>query len=391
MSNIGRTWPSEMKTYKDAKTGREIIQLTSQFENRHIYFTDNSFTVGDEEIYFMSSRANPENEEYNFFHMDLKTGVITQVTDEPGGIEGGHTKTPDSEILVYMVEKRRTIKMFNTKTKESRVLYHEEDPGYNISSPFISCDKKYVGFVRNEVVNINYGKNYAGFTEMMYAINDASVMISYMDGSGTFEAFHDTHWLGHFQFSPDEPTIAMFCHEGPWNYVQQRIFYIDILKRKVWPCFRQQEDDSVGHEFWTRDGNVFFDNRMSGHDGTITVSRTQAVNKDNTGLHATKPGQIPYVGLADKTGKVIKKINMPFYCNHYHSNTENTMLVGDEVDDLVLIDMQQEPASLTTLCNHGTSWNGQYTHCHPTWSWNSKKILYTSDRDGKTNVYMIIL
>ncbi|MBR3037049.1 MAG: PD40 domain-containing protein [Lachnospiraceae bacterium] len=385
MSNIGRTYPSEMKTYQDPKTGKEILQLTDQYENVHIYFTDNSFTLGDQEIYFLSNRPNAESEIFNFFKMDLNTGVITQVTDEPTGIAGGRTKTPDSEYLVYMTDHRKTIKKLDTKTGETTVLYHEDDDGYTIQSPFVSCDKQFVGFIRNEALPIEVGKNYVGFKESMYACKDAYVMVAYMDGSGAFPVFHDTHWLGHFQFSPDMPNIASFCHEGPWNYVQQRIWLLDIVSKKAWPCFRQEEDDSVGHEFWTRDGNIFFDNRMAGHDGTITVSRTQAVTDD----HAGKPGQIPYVGLADKKGEVIKRIDMPFYCNHYHANNDNTKLVGDEVDDLVLIDMATEPATLTTLLNHGTSWNGQNTHCHPTWSWDASKILYCSDRDGKCNLYIV--
>ena len=386
MSNIGKTWPSEIRCYKDAKTGREVIQLTALEENYHLYFTDNSFTLGDREIYFLSTRGNPGTDIYNFFKMELDTGIITQVTDEPTGIAGGKTKTPDSTILVYITENQKAVKMFDTRTQESRVLYRETG-NFLLDQPFISCDRKYVGFTRNEVVDIAYGKNYVGFKETMYATKRAGVMIAYMDGSAVKEVFRDTHWLGHFQFSPDEPTVASFCHEGPWNYVQQRIWILDIVTGEAIPCFRQEEDDSVGHEFWTRDGNIFFDNLMAGHDGTIPVSRTQAVTNDQAG----KPGQVPYVGLANKTGEVIKRIEMPFYCNHYHANNDNTLLVGDEVDDLVLIDMATEPATLTTLVNHGTSWNGQYTHCHPTWSWDSTKILYTSDRDGKCNLYMIEL
>ena len=66
----------------------------------------------------------------------------------------------------------------------------------------------------------------------------------------------------------------MFCHEGPWNLVQQRIWILDIAAGDAIPCYRQQQDDSIGHEFWTRDGLIFFDDRMAGHDGTITVSKT---------------------------------------------------------------------------------------------------------------------
>ena len=31
--------------------------------------------------------------------------------------------------------------------------------------------------------------------------------------------FHSTDWLNHLQFSPTDPTVLMFCHEGPWHKV----------------------------------------------------------------------------------------------------------------------------------------------------------------------------
>ena len=67
----------------------------------------------------------------------------------------------------------------------------------------------------------------------------------------------------------------------------------------------------------------------------------------------------------------------------------NTLLVGDDVDDLVLIDISKEPATLEVLCNHKTSWHTQTAHCHPTWSWDGSRILYASDFGGKVNLYMI--
>ena len=88
---------------------------------------------------------------------------------------------------------------------------------------------------------------------------------------------------------------------------------------------------------------------------------------------------------------MIKRIDMPYYCNHYHANPDNTVLVGDDVDDLVLIDISGEEATLETLCNHKTSWHSQSTHCHPTWSWDGSRILYASDFGGKVNLYLIEL
>jgi len=78
-----------------------------------------------------------------------------------------------------------------------------------------------------------------------------------------------------------------------------------------------------------------------------------------------------------------------YYCNHYHANPDNTILIGDDVDDLVLIDISGEEAKLEVLCNHKTSWHMQTSHCHPTWSWDGSRILYASDFGGRVNLYIV--
>ncbi|MBD8025483.1 PD40 domain-containing protein [Ureibacillus sp. Re31] len=382
---IGKEFPSEIKEYIDEKTGNVVKQLTSNGSNNfHFYFTDNSFCKGDQDIYFLSDRSSERPAIYNLFKMNLETGGILQLTDEPEGITPSfHTKTPEGDIVVYVTG--RLLKKIEISTLKTTVLY-EEKPGIELGHPHISADKRYIGMARNEFVPIKRGANYRGFKETMYATKKGWITLISMDGKEVFDVFQDTHWLGHFQFSPKNSSLATFCHEGPWNLVHQRIWLLDIRSRSPQPLFRQGEDDCIGHEFWTNDGKIFFDNRRKGHDGTITVYKTQATTQNlNTS------GQIPFVGLANEEGKIIRQIDLPFYCNHYHSNNDNTLLVGDEIEDLVLIDMSGEKATIKTLCSHHTSWNTQQTHCHPTFSWNNEKILFTSDREGTCNLYVIEL
>ena len=388
---IGQTWPSEMRALKDEKTGRAITQLTTTGNNVHLYFTENSFDAHQPAIIFCSDRASGDDRAphedplYNLFRMDLNTGEMTQLTDETESALFGVTKTPDSQIVVYLAGNQ--VKKLDPETGQTTVIYAESG-SYSLGAPSIARNRRYVAFTRNEKVEVPRGPNYAGFKESYYAIKDGRITLAYLDGSGWFDVFKDTHWLGHFQFCPDDSTLATFCHEGPWNLVTQRIWFLDFAAREARPCFRQDEHDSIGHEFWTQDGFVFFDNRGPGHDGTITSSRTQAVATEV----AVKAGaMVPFVGLVDRRGNVVRRIDMPYYCNHYHANPDNTRLVGDDVDDLVLIDISGEQAALEVLCHHGTSWHTQSSHCHPTWSWDGSRILYASDRGGRVNLYMIDL
>ncbi|MBI5960489.1 MAG: PD40 domain-containing protein [Chloroflexi bacterium] len=389
------TWPSEIREFKDEKTGRKVKQLTRTGNNVHLYFTENSFDQHRNEIIFSSDRASGkdkaphEDPDYCLYRMNLDSGEIEQISDDILASCHNATKTPDSQMISYGTGKQ--VKVMYPATGKTITVF--EEPGsFQLSSvPSIAANGRYVAFCRNEASEsrIHYhGANYAGFKERFYAVKDGRITVAYTDGSGWFDIFKDTHQVGHFQFSPDDPAFGSFCHEGPWNLVTQRIWYLDFISREAKPCFRQDEIDSIGHEFWTQDGYIFFDNRGPGHDGTITSDRTQAVA---TEVHVNENAMIPFVGLMDRSGNLVKRIDMPYYCNHYHANPDNSVLVGDDVDDLVLIDISGEQAQLSVLCHHKTSWHTQSSHCHPTWSWDGRRILYASDHGGRVQLYLIEL
>lgn len=379
----GTRYPSEMSVYIDSHTGRKVTKLTGKGINFHMYFTDNSFDESGNEIYFLSNRSKAGGI-YDLFRMDLHTGEMEQLTDEPEGIIGNQvTKTPDSELIAYRTGDK--LRVLNRNTGKIQTIY--EDGSMKMGSIHISPDKTKIGFARNERLAGDPGTasaNYGGFYDRFYGIKDGRISVVNMDGTDFHDVFRDTHQLAHFQFSPDDSNIAMFCHEGPWNLVQQRIWILDMGKGDVIPCFRQGAKDSVGHEFWTRDGLILFDNRGPGHDGTITSDKKQLCEEEKM-----EEGY-PYFGFADRSGNVLRTIPMPFYCNHYHANNDNTLFVGDAVEDILLIRAEGQKTEMKPLAKHNTTWKYQFSHCHPTFSWDGKKILYAAaSGEERCDLYLV--
>src|SRR5256886_4855266 len=69
---------------------------------------------------------------------------------------------------------------------------------------------------------------------------------------------HSTDWLNHAQFSPSDPTLLMFCHEGPWHKVD-RIWTIRTDGsglRKIHT--RMMDMEIAGHEFFNPDGKTIW-------------------------------------------------------------------------------------------------------------------------------------
>lgn len=69
---------------------------------------------------------------------------------------------------------------------------------------------------------------------------------------------HSTDWVNHLLFSPADPELLMYCHEGPWQKVD-RIWMIHtdgthntlIHKRRI-------AMEIAGHEFWGLDGKTIW-------------------------------------------------------------------------------------------------------------------------------------
>jgi oligogalacturonide lyase len=67
-----------------------------------------------------------------------------------------------------------------------------------------------------------------------------------------------TDWLNHVQFSPADPALLMFCHEGPWHKVD-RIWTIRPDGSEVRKIHsRSMEMEIAGHEFFGPDGKVIW-------------------------------------------------------------------------------------------------------------------------------------
>jgi oligogalacturonide lyase len=80
MSNVGKQFPSEMSTYIDKKSGKEVIKLTESGVNFHFYFTENSFNTGDKEIIYLHSDEHLSNVDafQDLYSMNLQRAVLVQ-------------------------------------------------------------------------------------------------------------------------------------------------------------------------------------------------------------------------------------------------------------------------------------------------------------------------
>jgi oligogalacturonide lyase len=70
--------------------------------------------------------------------------------------------------------------------------------------------------------------------------------------------FREHEWLGHLQFSPADPNLIMFCHEGTWHEVD-RIWTIGADGNGLKKIHaRTMNMEIAGHEFFSADGKTIW-------------------------------------------------------------------------------------------------------------------------------------
>ncbi|MES1256898.1 MAG: oligogalacturonate lyase family protein [Acidobacteriota bacterium] len=86
----------------------------------------------------------------------------------------------------------------------------------------------------------------AGAPRVLFTVNTKTGAVK--------DILREHEWLNHLQFSPTDPTLLMFCHEGTWHEVD-RVWTIrtdgtDLKKLHT----RTMNMEIAGHEFFSADG-----------------------------------------------------------------------------------------------------------------------------------------
>lgn len=105
-----------------------------------------------------------------------------------------------------------------------------------------------------------------------------------------------TDWLNHLQFSPTDPGLLMFCHEGPWHKVDRlwlmRVDRPDDTPRKIHT--RTMNMEIAGHEWFSHDGRTIWydlqtprgeDFWVAGYDVATGKRRQYHLNRDEWSVH----------------------------------------------------------------------------------------------------------
>ena len=206
--------------------------------------------------------ASDRDNRTNLFGLDLDSGQLQQLTDLaplplPREVEflracvGSMPRTKPTSGMAWSCARS----IYNLET---RMLYRMED-GWDVSMINCSADGRHVYASVSEDMSsrfrVDYLRGYVGFRETWAARPPSRILRIAVDGSGGQILFEESYWIGHVNTSPTRNELLTFCHEGPWNEVDNRIWGMNVDTGTVWKIrTRQEEGEAVGHEYWHADG-----------------------------------------------------------------------------------------------------------------------------------------
>ena len=253
MSGCRTTGPANAGALRDewvdAQTGHRVVRLSRlPGENESFYFHQNAYAPEGDKMVFENSQPGASN---RLFTLELATRRIeplTQAEVRQGFVARG------SRNIYY--QRSNEVCVTHLDTKATRVVARLPK-GWSVST--VNADETLIAgtFVEGGRKIETRGRPKSEWFRAIFESKQPQQLFTVEVATGKTNSFHHYEgWLGHIQFSPTDPTLLMFCHEGTWHEVD-RIWQIrtDGTKLRLMHQ-RTMPMEIAGHEFWSWDGKT---------------------------------------------------------------------------------------------------------------------------------------
>jgi oligogalacturonide lyase len=261
LGHKGREIPDQRRKYKDSRTGHTVWQMTDTPGSTTVtQYATQSMTSPDGRWLIYGSDRGTQPGQLNLFKMDLRTGRSVQLTESNRDLAFRWSHISPDGKEVYYIEDKNLFKVVNIDTLEEREICRVEN-SFRPHQLSVSADNRFLidgVFLENKnEEDESYQGDLNDFVEgQKFLIRSAYVIINIQNGQQRRICDGNTP-ATHAQYSPTDPNLIMYCHGGPWWYVQ-RLWMIHPDGTGNRPIFLQSRFEGVGHEFWSEDGSAIY-------------------------------------------------------------------------------------------------------------------------------------
>lgn len=275
-------------TWVDKDTGHRVYRLTPEAQSSGFYFNNNAYTPDGRWMVYTA----PDG----IHALELatkKTKLVVPSPPRPAGDAGGPFRGGNHAIVVGHKTNSVFYSHYDEATKRNQVFKANIDTGAitplavlppRAGVATVNADETLAAGTYTETeqgAEQEYGRaarmpptvdgkpqergglvqpmNKGQMMEQRLAARIPLVLFTVNLQTGAVkQLLHSTDWVNHLLFSPADPNLLMYCHEGPWQKVD-RIWNIrvDTLENTLIHK-RTMLMEIAGHEFWGLDGETIW-------------------------------------------------------------------------------------------------------------------------------------
>ncbi len=249
------------KSWVDPETGHRVVRLTDEPNSASLYFNQNGYTQDGKHLVYTTPNG--------ISLLEISTGKARQIVEGRVRLIDAGRKYP----RVYYT-KNGSVYLTDYASNETRKIADLPERG---SIATVNSDETLLGGTYTEAPlpqsaqaiapagqaaqghPLDQPVNKGQMMENRLAARIPMAMYTVNIETGERKILHRaTDWLNHLLFSPTDPTLLMFCHEGPWHKID-RIWTIRTDGTGLTKIHtRTMAMEIFGHEFWSVDGNTIW-------------------------------------------------------------------------------------------------------------------------------------
>jgi oligogalacturonide lyase len=404
---------AEPSGWTDARTGHRIVRISTEPGASSLYFNEQAFTPQGDKLVFSTDRG--------LYAADVKTWAVKPIVEGTGlrllfaghrtrnvyyvvqaGPQGpGEVWAADVDTgrarRIAAIPQGASIASLNADETLLAGQSAERDmplqPGaaardsrfgqanYAAAGP----DGKPLTFAEAKEVRLN---------ERLEAKIPMEIFTIDVRTGARRSVVRSTDWLNHLLFSPTDPDLLMFCHEGPWHKVD-RIWTVRADGSGLTKIHtRTMNMEIAGHEFWSPDGKtIWYDLQtprgevfwLAGYDIATGHRRWFAVERNAWSVHYNvSPDQTLFAGDGGDSEMVahapdgkwlylFRPRTIPDVAGIHAPDAANLITAG-VLDGVRLADMSRHDYRLEPN-----------VHFTPDGKW----LVFRSNMEGKSGVYAV--
>ncbi len=255
------------KTWVDPDTGHRIVRLSDEPGSASTYFNVNSYTPDGKEMVFTTPNGISAMDLKTFKSRPVVQGRVRLIVAGRRTNSVFYIKPEEHALYTTNIDTGETMKLADLPARAGVDTVNSDETlaagtyiegsgrDYNGNRPPPGDRSQQ----RPQNSPLDQPRNKGQMMEQRLAARLPIVLFTIDLRTGKINILlHSTDWINHLLFSPADPTLLMYCHEGPWQKVD-RIWTIhtdgtgNTLIHQ-----RTMVMEIAGHEFWGHDGKTIW-------------------------------------------------------------------------------------------------------------------------------------